>query len=52
MTYAAASDLTLVQIDLDGDRVADFRIAINGDHAGSTGNLYTGAGDADGGWLF
>lgn len=52
VSYATASNLTLVQIDVDGDKVADFRIAITGDHSGSTANLYTGAGDTDGGWMF
>ncbi|MBP7704471.1 MAG: VCBS repeat-containing protein [Caulobacter sp.] len=52
VSYSAGAALTLVQIDLDGDKVADFRIAIDGNHTASAGNLYTGAGDTDGGWIF
>ncbi len=50
LTYAAASNLTTLNVDLDGDGVADYRIILTGDHR-TTSNLYTGGGDMDGGWV-
>ncbi|MDP2258809.1 MAG: hypothetical protein Q8J89_03730 [Caulobacter sp.] len=38
-------------LDGDGGGKADHRITIAGDHRDSTGNLYTGSGDIDGGWV-
>jgi Ca2+-binding RTX toxin-like protein len=43
--------VTTVQLDVDGDGKADFRIEINGNLTATTGNLYTGGGDTDGGWV-
>ncbi len=51
LTYAAASNLTTLNVDLDGDGVTDYRIILTGDHRGTTSNLYTGGGDVDGGWV-
>ena len=48
---AYAGGITTLSLDVNGDGVADFKIAITGDHTGTTGNLYTGAGDANGGWV-
>ncbi len=50
LTYAAGSNLTTLNVDLDGDGVADYRIILTGDHR-TTSNLYTGGGDVDGGWV-
>ncbi|MDP2258807.1 MAG: hypothetical protein Q8J89_03720, partial [Caulobacter sp.] len=46
-----AGGVTTVSLDIDGDGKADHRIAITGDHRGTTDNLYTGGGDIDGGWV-
>ncbi len=43
--------VTTLQLDVDGDGRLDFSIAITGDVAATTGNLYTGAGDVNGGWV-
>jgi Ca2+-binding RTX toxin-like protein len=43
--------VTTLQLDVDGDGRADFSIAINGDVTATTANLYTGAGDTNGGWM-
>jgi Ca2+-binding RTX toxin-like protein len=51
LTYVAGRNVTTLQLDIDGDGKADFRLEINGDQRGTTGNLYTGGGDADGGWV-
>jgi hypothetical protein len=51
LKYVAATNITTLEMDIDGDGKADLRIAITGDHSGTTGNLYTGVGDTDGGWL-
>ncbi len=51
LTYAAGSNLTTLNVDLDGDGKADYRIILTGDHRGTTTNLYTGGGDVDGGWV-
>lgn len=37
-------------MDLDGDGRHDVQISIVGDVTGTSGNLYTGAGDTNGGW--
>ena len=49
MTYA--NGVTTIALDVNGDGKADFKIAITGDHTGTKGNLYTGLGDTDGGWI-
>ena len=49
MTYA--NGVTTIALDVNGDGKADFKIAITGDHTGTKGNLYTGVGDTDGGWV-
>jgi Ca2+-binding RTX toxin-like protein len=46
-----AGGVTTLNFDLDGDGKADYRLQIDGDHRASTGNLYTGPGDTDGGWV-
>ena len=51
VSYVAGSDTTYVRIDLDGDKNFDTTLLINGDHRSGVTNLYTGAGDADGGWI-
>lgn len=50
-TLTHANGVTTLLLDVDGDGLADFRIAITGDHAATRGNLYEGLGDADGGWV-
>lgn len=49
VTFAAG--VTTVAFDVNGDGKADHRIAITGDYTATTGNLYTGGGDTDGGWI-
>ena len=49
MTYA--NGVTTVALDVNGDGKADFKIALSGDHTATRDNLYTGAGDTDGGWV-
>lgn len=48
-----ANGVTTLSLDVNGDGAADLRIAITGDHSSQAtkDNLYTGVGDADGGWL-
>ncbi len=43
--------VSTLQLDVDGDGRADFRIEINGNLVGTTANLYTGGGDVNGGWV-
>ncbi len=42
---------TTLSLDVDGDGKADYLLNITGNHAGTAGNLYTGGGDVDGGWV-
>ncbi len=51
LKYAAATNVTTLELDVDGDGKADLRITINGNLTGTTTNLYTGVGDLDGGWI-
>jgi Ca2+-binding RTX toxin-like protein len=51
LTYSAGKNVTTLSVDINGDGKADYAIAITGDHRGTTGNLYTGPGDTDGGWV-
>jgi len=51
MAYVASSNLTTLQLDVDGDGKADLVIQITGNHAGTAANTYTGGGDANGGWV-
>jgi Ca2+-binding RTX toxin-like protein len=51
MTYSATTSMTTLQLDVDGDGRADFSIDIIGNVSGTGGNLYTGAGDTNGGWI-
>ncbi len=51
LTYVAGTNITTLRVDINGDGKADFAIAITGDHTASGGNLYTGGGDTDGGWV-
>lgn len=50
MTYAATSGVTSLLIDRDGDGKHDVQLFLNGNHVAEAGNLYTGAGDTNGGW--
>ncbi|MDB5472649.1 MAG: Hemolysin-type calcium-binding region [Caulobacter sp.] len=50
-TLKFASGITTLELDSDGDGKADLRIALTGDHSLTGGNLYTGAGDTNGGWI-
>lgn len=52
LTYNAVSEVTFLRIDTDGDGAHDVQVVLVGDHTASAGNLYTGSGDTDGGWLF
>ena len=49
MSYA--NGVTTLQLDVNGDGKADFKVTITGDVTGSRTNLYTGGGDTDGGWV-
>lgn len=51
LKYSVTTRLTTLELDIDGDGKADLRIEINGDLTGTKTNLYTGAGDTDGGWM-
>ena len=42
---------SVLQLDVDGDRKADLIVEINGNITGTTGNLDTGGGDVNGGWV-
>ena len=50
LNYAAGANITTLELDVDGDGRADFRIAITGNHTGTTGNMWDGTSDANGGW--
>jgi Ca2+-binding RTX toxin-like protein len=50
-TLKFISGRSVLQLDVDGDRKADLIVEINGNIAGTTGNLYTGGGDVNGGWV-
>lgn len=49
LSYAGGG--TVMALDVDGDGVADLSIQISGDVSSSSGNLFTGVGDTDGGWI-
>ncbi|MBP7704470.1 MAG: calcium-binding protein [Caulobacter sp.] len=51
LKYVASTNVTTLELDVDGDGRADFRIAITGDHSNTTGNLYEGGIDSNGGWV-
>lgn len=51
LKYSASKDISTLELDVDGDGKADFRIEINGDVSATKGNLYAGGGDTDGGWV-
>jgi Ca2+-binding RTX toxin-like protein len=51
LTYVAGTNITTLRVDINGDGKADFAIAITGNHTAGSGNLYTGGGDTDGGWV-
>ncbi len=50
-TLKFISGKSVLQLDVDGDGKADLLVEINGNIAGTTGNLYTGGGDVNGGWV-
>ncbi len=50
-TLKFISGKSILQLDVDGDRKADLLVEINGNVTGTTGNLYTGGGDVNGGWV-
>ena len=50
-TLKFISGKSVLQLDVDGDRKADLLVEINGNVTGTTGNLYTGGGDVNGGWV-
>ncbi|MBP7704292.1 MAG: VCBS repeat-containing protein [Caulobacter sp.] len=50
LKYVASTNLTTLELDVDGDGKADFRLAITGDHSGTTGNAWDGTSDPNGGW--
>ncbi len=47
----ASGGTTVLQLDVNGDGKADMTIMLNGNQTSTTGNLYTGVGDTDGGWV-
>jgi Ca2+-binding RTX toxin-like protein len=50
LTYA--NGVTTLQLDVNGDGKADFKVGITGDHGGTAGNLWDGdPSDTDGGWF-
>ena len=51
ITYVPGANVTTLAMDVDGDGKADFFIGLNGNQTGTTGNLYTGPEDANGGWI-
>lgn len=51
LTYNAVSDVTFLRVDTDGNGAHDVQVVLVGDHTGSTGNLYTGPADTNGGWV-
>lgn len=52
LSYNATTGVTFVKFDFDGDGTMDAQFSANGDLRGTRENLYAGAGDTDGGWLF
>ncbi len=50
-TLKFISGKSVLQLDVDGDRKADLIVEINGNITGTTGNLYTGGRDVNGGWV-
>ena len=51
LAYTASNNITTLQLDVDGDGKSDLTIQITGNHAATRTNLYTGGGDANGGWV-
>jgi Ca2+-binding RTX toxin-like protein len=51
LSYNASTDLTFLKVDLDGDGVVDVQMSFVGDVTGTKANLWTGAGDTNGGWV-
>jgi serralysin len=51
LVFNATKNTTALLVDVDGDGKADFTLVANGNLTGTTGNLYTGGGDTDGGWV-
>jgi serralysin len=51
LVFNATKNTTTLLVDVDGDGKADFTLIANGNLTGTTGNLYTGGGDTDGGWI-
>ena len=51
LAYSVAKNVTTLSVDINGDGKADYAIAITGNHTATTGNLYTGGADTDGGWV-
>ena len=53
LVYTAASDQTVLRLDVDGDGKVDYQLRINGDVTGSAStHLLTGSESADhGGWI-
>jgi len=51
LTYDANLGYTYLRLDVNGDGKLDYQAIINGNHSGDGGNLYTGAGDLNGGWI-
>lgn len=49
LSYVAASDYTLLQLDVDGDGKADYQFKIDGEHM--DGVILSGPSDTGGGWL-
>ena len=50
MTYSVNNDITTLQLDVDGDGIADLRIAMEGDHRKSQ-SLIVGVEDNESGWI-
>ena len=50
-TLKFLSGKSVLSLDVDGDGKADLVVEINGNITTSTANLYTGAGDTNGGWV-
>lgn len=52
LAYVAAQGLTILRLDVDGDKKADFQARINGDLTGTTGQIVLPSDpDTTGGWI-
>jgi hypothetical protein len=51
LSYNASTNRTTLTLDVDGDGKADYNLTLDGNHAGTGSNLYTGSGDTNGGWV-